>query len=114
MKHIGNELYRIIEEKQLVKRTIAMNCGISPSYFSQMLKERSMNAEMLEKICKEIDISPGYFFDDWKSDKYKFSEISYSEIDSGSKDNTIKLMQELLAEKERVIKILSEKCSAGI
>ena len=109
MKHIGNELKRIIEEKKLVKRTIAMNCGISPSYFSQVLNDRLMNIELLEKVCREIDISPGYFFDEWKFDTYKLPDIDSIEIDPETIDKTISFMQELKSETERVIKLLSSQ-----
>ena len=117
MKHIGNTLYRIIEEKGLVKRTIANNCGINPSYFSQMMLKPSMDAALLEKICREVNISPGYFFDDWNSEKYRFDEIQNT--DESNKElndaqSTIELMKQLLEEKERVIKILSAKAGVEI
>lgn len=112
MKHIGNTLYKIIEEKGLVKRTIANNCGINPSYFSQMLLKPSMDAAMLEKICREIDISPGYLFDDWNTEKYKLErDDSSCNSNKELKDSELKveLMKQLLEEKERVIRILSAK-----
>lgn len=36
MKHIGNEIYHIIEKKQLVKRRIARNLEMDPSRFNQL------------------------------------------------------------------------------
>ena len=122
MKHIGNTLYRIIEEKGLVKRTIAINCGINPSYFSQLMAKPSMDAVLLEKICREINISPGYFFDDWTSEKLTIGEITNQTVIGDASINigeNIKYLEEALAakdklieEKERTIKLLCDK--AGI
>lgn len=114
MKHIGNELNRIIEERKLVKREIAESCGIHPSYFSYILKSNTMNPETLETICRHLDISPGYFFDDWTSNKYSLSEIMHPDADSIAKDKEIKLLREMLEDKERIIKILSQKSGIDV
>ena len=41
MKHIGNEIYHIIEKKQLVKRRIARNLEMDPSRFNQFMNSET-------------------------------------------------------------------------
>lgn len=107
MKHVGKELYRIIDEKRLVKSEIAKKIGVSPSYFGQMLHYASMDAAKLEKLCNVIGISPGYFFDEWTSDKYTIGEINNGTVIGDATVNVgenAKYIQSLLDEKERIIK----------
>lgn len=106
MKHFGNELYRIIEEKHLVKKDIAEKVGISPAQFSQLMNKESFDPRTLEKICLAIGISPGYMFDDWTSEKYTIGEINNQSITGDATVNVgsgYHVMDSLLAEKERVI-----------
>ena len=122
MKHIGEELYRIIEKKHLVKRRIAEQIGMDPSRFGQLMHRESMDARLLEKICKIVGVSPGYFFDDWPSENYTFGDINNQAILGNANVNIgqegkhledlIAEKDRIIAEKERVIKLLSK--SAGI
>lgn len=124
MKHIGNEIYHIIEKKQLVKRRIARNLEMDPSRFNQLMHRESIDAQLLEKICKEIQVSPGYFFDDWPSEKYTIGKINNQTLIGDAQVNigqNIKQYEALLAEKdklimekERLIKILSQKAGVDI
>ena len=116
MKHFGRELYKIIEEKRLVKKDIAEKIGISPAYFSQLMNKESFDPQTLEKICFAIGISPGYMFDDWTSDKYTIGEINNqafigdATVNVGAnKDGIEKLLLEkerIIEEKERLIQVL--------
>lgn len=122
MKHIGRELYQIIDKKQLVKKKIAEKIGMEPSQFNQLMHRESIDAKLLERICKAIYISPGYFFDDWPSEKYTIGEIHNQTVNGNAQVNigqNVKHLENILAEKdrlieekERLIKILSLK--AGI
>ncbi len=119
MKHIGKELYQIIDKKRLVKRHIAEKIGMDPSRFNQYMHKETMDARLLEKICKVIGVSPGYFFDDWPSEKYTIGDISNQTfigdaqvnigLDKKHLEEIIMAKNELIGEKERVIKILSMK-----
>ena len=120
MKHVGNELNRIITEKHLEKKSIAEYVGINPSYFIQMLQRSTMDAEKLEKICKYMGISPCYFFDDWPSEKYTIGEIvnqtvigdATVNVGDASKNLASQLedKERIIAEKERLIKVLLSQC----
>lgn len=95
MKHIGQELFKIIKQKKLVKKEIAEQVGITAIYLSVIMKKDSIDAELLERISKAVGISPAYFFDDY--------------IDNNRTNKTqenIDLLKYILEEKERTIKIL--------
>lgn len=122
MKHIGKELYRIIDEKRLKKSDIAKQIDMDPSYFNQLMHRRSIDAEKLEEISKVIGISPCYFFDDWQLDKYTIVEINNATVvgdatvnigyNAKSLKDQLADKERIIAEKERLIKVLSIK--AGI
>lgn len=124
MKHIGQELYYIIEKKQLVKRRLAKKLGIDPSRFSALMHNESMDAALLEKICKELEISPGYFFDDWPSEKYTIGDITNQTVIGDANINigdnikhleiALEAKDRLIEEKERTIKLLCEKAGVTI
>ena len=69
-------------------------------------------------------MSPGYFFDDWPSEKYTIGEINNQTLIGDAQVNigqNIKQYEALLAEKdklimekERLIKILSQKAGVDI
>lgn len=124
MKHVGKELFRIIDQKKLVKRRIATNIGMNPSQFNQLMHRRSIDSEKLEQICKELNISPGFFFDDWPSDKYTIGEINNSSfigdanVNVGEHSKHLEMLlaekDKLIEEKERLIKLLSFKAGVEI
>lgn len=106
MKHVGNELFSIIEKGRMVKKELAERIGITPVYFSAIMKKDSIDAELLERICKAVGISPAYFFDDYQGDS------AYVDVESES-SKMLRLENEMLkamlAEKERTVKILMER-----
>ncbi|MDE6237814.1 MAG: helix-turn-helix domain-containing protein [Muribaculaceae bacterium] len=118
MKHFGKEFYRIIEEKGLEKKRIAEEIGMQPTQLSQLMNKETFNVRTLDKLCKAVGVSPGYFFDDWPSEKYSFRDISNSSIlgnatvnlsdDSKKYDELLAAKDAIIAEKERLISILLE------
>lgn len=104
MKNIGTELYSIIEQKKLVKKEIADKLGITPVYLSAIMKKESIDCKLLERICKVIGVSPAYFFDDYAGGDATIPP--YTDNSEKSNPNEKKLLQQLLEEKERTIKIL--------
>lgn len=119
MKNVGYEIHRIIEEKKLIKRRVAADAGIDPTYLAQLRSRESIDAALLERLCKAIGISPGYFFDDWPCDQYSTGDINnmsntgnatvnvgHSIADKSNSDEVIATLKQLVDEKERLIKVL--------
>lgn len=116
MKNFGRTIYKIIEEKRLVKKEIAEKIGLSPAYFSQLMNKETFDPATLEKICFAIGVSPGYFFDDWTSEKYTIGEINNQSVTGDATVNVgsnlesieqvLKDKERIIEEKERLIKIL--------
>ena len=110
MKNIGSELSKIIKGKNLIKKIVAKDAGITPVYLSAILHKESINAELLERICKAVGISPAYFFDDYVGDGYSIGDVNTTAIKGAASANIsqgeIDLLKSMLAEKERTIKIL--------
>ena len=109
MKKIGPELERIITEKGIIKKNVAEKLGITPTYFSRLLKSDSMDCQMLDNICSIIGVSPSIFFD---GGAISFGGASASSIlgDANAQVNITQgeaqALRELLSEKERTIQIL--------
>jgi len=112
MKHIGHELFNIIEQKKLVKKEIAERVGITPVYFSSIMHKSSIDAELLEKICKAMGISPSYFFDDYKENINHIGDVNATAVMGTASVNIsqgeVDLLKSMLEEKERTIKILMQ------
>ena len=112
MKHIGHELFNIIEQKKLVKKEVAEQIGITPVYLSAIMRKDSIDAELLERICKAIGVSPAYFFDDYKGDSNQISDVNATAVMGVASVNIsqgeVDLLKSMLAEKERTIKILMQ------
>lgn len=107
-ENIGPELNRIMTERRIVRKDIAKEVGITPTYLSAIVRKNSIDCELLDKICKAIGISASYFFDDTHGNHV--SDISATTLFGNANVNItqgeVKMLKELLAEKERTIKIL--------
>lgn len=112
MKHIGNELFSIIEKKRLVKKELAEQIGITPVYFSSIMRKDSIDAELLERICKVVGVSPAYFFDDYTETKNIIGDVNNTAImgvaSVSISQGEVDLLKSMLEEKERTIKILMQ------
>jgi len=97
MKHIGNEIKRLIEQKHLVKKEIADALGYTPTALSGIMRKESIDCALLVKICDVIGVSPTSFFDD---EKPVAKPLSATEAQA---------LFDLLNENERTIKILLGK-----
>ena len=108
MKNIGPELNRIMTERRIVRKDIAKEVGITPTYLSSIVRKNSIDCELLDKICKAIGISASYFFDDVPGNHV--SDISATTFFGNANvhitQGEVEMLKELLAEKERTIKIL--------
>lgn len=110
MKHIGNEIKRLIDEQHLTKIKVAQAVGISPNYLSTIFLKSSIDCALLEKICKVINAHPAQFFDDGTNSSYHVSGLNtQSQFGNATvqiSQGEASAMHQLLAEKERTINIL--------
>ncbi|MBQ7689842.1 MAG: helix-turn-helix transcriptional regulator [Muribaculaceae bacterium] len=110
MKNIGNELKRLIEEKRLVKKDLAAELGITPTYLSAIMRKESIDCSLLNRICTLIGVSPSHFFDDDAS--VSVSNVKATTVIGNANAavtitaNEVSALRELLKEKERTIQIL--------
>ncbi len=110
MKNIGTELKKLIEEKHLVKKDLAAELGITPTYLSAIMRKESIDCLLLDRICNVIGVSPSYFFDDDAS--VSVSNVKATSVIGNANAavtitaNEVSALKELLKEKERTIQIL--------
>ncbi len=95
MKHLGNEIKRLINEKHLVKKDIADALGYTPTGLSVILRKETFDCALLVRICEIIGVSPAIFFED--------DEPSVATQPTAKEYATL---LQLLREKERTIQIL--------
>ena len=109
MKHIGKVLKDHIEKRGMMKRDIALKVGISYNYLSTIFRKHSIDAELLEKLCLAVGLSPCDIFEVPETVTKNYSDISAStsignaSVAIGNIDNTLKDKEKIIAEKERLI-----------
>ena len=108
MKHIGKELKNIIESRQLMKKSIADQLPFTPTNLSAIFKKSSIDCELLDRICRVIQVPPSYFFDEPGSinNVNATTVIGNAQAAVGASAAELSTLRELLAEKERTIQIL--------
>jgi len=108
MKHLGKLIKNHIEANKLVKKMVAEKAGVSPTYLSTLFNQESMDCLLFEKICTVIGLAPAVAFDVPAPGSKVLSDIKAETI-IGPATVTIgetKALQDLLAEKERMIQVL--------
>ncbi len=115
MKNIGREADRIIREKRLKKKDVAAKVGITTVYLSQIFKKESIDAYLLEKLSKALNIPIAYWFDESNNINKSVAKGEGSAasiygnataVAISSRDQEIENLKLLLQEKERTIQIL--------
>ena len=109
MKHIGEEIHRIIEEKKLLKKDVAAQAHMSYSNLASIKYKSSIDCQLLEDLCKVIGINPAYFFDDYQSNNHIGNVNTNVGIGSATvniSQGEIEMLRKMLDEKERTIQIL--------
>ena len=108
MKNIGPELNRNMTERRIVRKDNPKQVRITQTNLSSNDRKNSIDSELFDKICKALGISASYFFDDTHGNHV--SDISATTLFGNANVNItqgeVKMLKELLAEKERTIKIL--------
>ena len=114
MKHFGKQLDEILTKRRIKNKDFAKEIGVSAQTSSKWKNNHSIDAEMLERISKLLDIPIVFWFDDTLSIKQSvvgngnassiFGDAVVNQL--ADKDKEIAHLKELLAEKERTIQIL--------
>lgn len=115
MKHCGEILEREIQRKRVERKTISEYVGIYPQNLSKYLRKNSIDAEMLEKFCHFLNLDPAFFFDyrpEGSIPAVSVGEVNQS-VGIGAAHVNIsamkeEMMQHLLEEKDKRIKLLEE------
>ena len=63
MKHCGQLIENILEERQIKKKDLAKGIGVPPQRIAKMLLERTLDSQLLEDICRYLKMDPAEFFD---------------------------------------------------
>lgn len=138
MKHVGNEINRIVEERGIVKKDFARSLNKTEQWFYQIVKKSSIDSALLGQIADRLNISVSYFFDDeigvnktevghrvsglrnkvegninlatceGELDK-AIVQIEYLQREIENKNQLIEEKDKVIAEKERLICVLMEK-----
>lgn len=113
MKHIGNTVKRLVEEKGLKKAQFALDIGLAHAEsLSRLFRSESVQCDMLERICRVLDVHPAYFFDDSDAPMATAQAstiIGNANASAIAQSSEMATLRELLAEKERTIQILLGK-----
>lgn len=110
MIHIGNEIKRVIESNHLVKKDVAEQLGITPTYLTRMFKFPDMKCSSLDKVCKVIGLSAARIFE--QESAVNVQNVSANTVigpataELNVTPGEVATLRELLAEKERTIQIL--------
>ena len=114
MKHIGQTVKALVEAKGLKKSQFALDIELDhPESLSRLFKSPSIQCDRLDKICKLLNVSPSFFFED--SDGAPHATAQASTIIGDANASAVAqsaetaVLRELLAEKERTIQILLGK-----
>lgn len=116
MQNIGAVLKEHIEKNGLKKAEIAEAVGITPNYLSTIFKLESLDATLLEKLCRATGLPISEVFDlpfsgvsKTLSDIQAKTLLGSAKVQIAESEAFRQLLAEkdrLLAEKERLIQIL--------
>lgn len=119
MKHMGKALKQIIEKNHLEKKKVAGLAGLHPSRLSQLFDNETLDVVLLDKLCKILNVSPLYFFDDNMQETAIVRDITqtsyFGDSNVAINDKTLSVYKDLieskdklLEEKERYIQLLTK------
>lgn len=116
MKHIGNELNTVLSARRIKKKVFAEKLGMTDVNLSKILKKKSVDAELLERISILLDMPIHFWFDEGVSLHSLELEAGDSYVPAlsrKSQDPEVELLRALLAEKERTIQLLIKRVSTA-
>lgn len=91
----------LCEDKKITIRELAERIGRNESTIQAIIRNGSTSTTTVEAIADVLSVPAGYFFDGWQDNSTAY-ELAHEN----------KHLRELLAEKERTIKILLSKKSS--
>ena len=113
MKHIGNTIKGLVEARGIKKIQFAKEIDLAPESLSRFFKHSSIQCDLLDKICRLLDVSPSYFFDEPDCSSQATAQastvIGNASANAVAQTAETAALRELLAEKERTIQILLGK-----
>jgi len=112
MKHIGNELNIVLSTRRIKKKVFAEKLGMSDVNLSKVLKKDSVDAELLERITKLLELPISFWFEEEVTLNSLNTASERHSSPEGSSDTEIQFLKTLLVEKERTIQILMRGASS--
>jgi transcriptional regulator with XRE-family HTH domain len=116
MKHIGNEIDKILTQKRIKKKDFAEKLGMTAVNLSLILKKNSIDAELLEKFSNVLNLPISHWFDENSSPNNYINANNHSvalgnhsvtgDISLSNCQKELEHLKQLLEEKERTIQIL--------
>lgn len=64
MKHIGRQIDRLIQDRDLKQKDVAEEMGMSAVNLSKILKKESIDASLIERFANFFNVPVSYFFMD--------------------------------------------------
>ncbi len=97
----GDRIQELLKERKKTKKDLYEAIGLSAVGLKKVLDGADLRASNLEKIADYFELPIDYFFDrEIEIDKEGYSQEAQKEI---------KLLREILSEKERLIQVLMSK-----
>ena len=96
----------LCEQKKITMRELARRIGRDESTIQSAIRRGTTNTKTIEAIAAVLEVPVGYFFD---TEPVKVARAKHLP----NNQETIEFLKQILAEKERTIKILLEERNAG-
>lgn len=92
----------LCEERKITMRELARRIGRDESTIQSAIRRGTTNTKTIEMIAQVLEVPVGYFFDSGPTSETTKKHLPENE-------ETINYLKQILAEKERTIKILMAK-----
>lgn len=105
----------ISDRRGISLKKVAELAGMSEQNFHRCLRNNKIDAEMLWKVSKILDVSMTIFFDEERTElcsqtnKFDSDKIKYLESKLADKENEIKILKESIQDKNDIIALLKER-----
>ena len=114
----GKDLKELIEELDIPQRKLAEKMGVTPQTISAILTAKDVRTSTIERIASVTDMPISYFFRETHEGQKAVASGNGSVAVTGNNNvavnapvllERVKMLEKLLEEKERLIKVLMEK-----